>query len=270
MFKNIFFINRGHRMDGIFERIHEQISIIEIHYLSEELKKKIKEELTIICHGEYALISESNYYSFNETLEELVKHRIPESQGNKIGIVGELLLNVIIRLFTNLRIVSPFFNIEGRNIKKGFDIIAVDSLDKIWIIESKAGEVKQEGNITKKVCERIREAKNDLNTRLNKKNSQLWLNAIKSVKSSLDENNEKNTIIKILEKTSNTARSNDKNVVLGGTVFCLFDSKIDDKKILELYRRIKEPNIFSDLIIIAIQKHTYQAVLDYLSELIQE
>lgn len=263
-------INRGIYMDGVIERKNGQNIIIEIHYLSDELKNCIRDELTVICHGEYALVSESNYYSFDETLEELVKHRIPESEIKKIGAVGELLLNVIIRLFTDLRIISPFFNVEERNVKKGFDIIAVDNSDNIWIIESKAGELGQEKNATKKVCERIKKAKNDLNKRLNEKNSQLWLNAIKSVRSSLDNSSEKNTVVKILEETSNTAKSNDKNVVLGGTVFCMFDSKIDSNEIFELYKSIKETNIFSNLKLIAIQKKTYQAILEYLNGLIQE
>lgn len=262
-------INRGVYMDGVVERKNEQNIIIEIHFLSNELKKCIRDELTVICHGEYALVSESDYYSFDETLEELVKHRIPESEKKKVGAVGELLLNVIIRLFTDLKIISPFFNVEERNVKKGFDIIAIDSLDNIWIIESKAGELGQEKDVTKKVCERIKTARSDLNKRLNEKNSQLWLNAIKSVRSSLD-NSEKNTVVKILEKTSNTARSNDKNVVLGGTVFCTFDSKIDNNKISELYKSIKGSDIFSNLKLIAIQKQTYQAIIEYLSGLIQE
>ena len=116
-------------MDGIFERKCGQCIIIEIHYLSDELKNKIKNELTTICHGEYALISESNYFSFEETLIELVKHRIPKSEIKKIGAIGELLLNVIIRSFTDLKIISPFFNVEERNVKKGFDIIAIDNSD---------------------------------------------------------------------------------------------------------------------------------------------
>lgn len=255
-------------MEGVIERNCGQNIIIEIHFLSDELKSKIKNELTTICHGEYALISESNYYSFEATLTELIKFRIPERKIKKVGAIGELLLNVIIRSFTDLKIISPFFNMEERNVKKGFDIIAIDNLDKIWIIESKAGELGQEKTVTSKVCERIRTAKNDLNTRLNEENSQLWLNAIKSVRSSLDNNSEKATIVNILEKTSNTAKSNDKNVVLGGTVFCTFDSTIDDEKITELYNSIKESNIFSNLKLIAIQKQTYQAIFDYLCGLI--
>ena len=148
--------------------------------------------------------------------------------------------------------------------------MSIRYLKKIWIIESKAGELGQERNVTDKVCERIRKAKNDLNKRLNEKNSQLWLNAIKSVRSSLDDRSEKATIVKILEKTSNSTISNDKNVILGGTVFCTFDSKIDSTKFSELYDSIMNTNIFLELKMIAIQKQTYQAIFEYLCELIQE
>ena len=62
---------------------------------------------------------------------------------------------------------------------------------ELWIIESKAGELGKYKNSTNKVCERINAAKNDLDTRLNEHNSQLWLNAINSVRSALDDTSEK-------------------------------------------------------------------------------
>lgn len=236
--------------------------------LSDELKDKIKEQLIEICHGEYALVSASKFLRFPETIKELVNYRLPKAKNKKIGAIGEILLNVMIREFTDMKIVSPFFNIEERNVKKGFDIIAVDSAGDLWIIESKAGEQGKLKSSTEKVYERINVAKKDLDTRLNKDNSQLWLNAIKSVKSSLDYNSEKKTIMNILEKNSNSCSSIDKNVVLGGTVFCLFDSVIDSSKLNELYISISKSNKFSKIRLIAIQKQTFQAVIDYLSTLV--
>ena len=194
-------------MNGVVERKNGESIILEIHNLSDELKDKIKEQLVEICHGEYALVSASKYFSFDETIKELVNHRLPKAKNKKIGAIGEILLNVMIREFTDMKIVSPFFNIEERNVKKGFDIIAVDSAGDLWFIESKAGEQGKLKSSTEKVCERINEAKKDLDIRLNKDNSQLWLNAIKSVKSSLDDNSEKKTIMNILEKNSNSCSS---------------------------------------------------------------
>ena len=255
-------------MNGVVERKNGESIILEIHNLSDELKDKIKEQLVEICHGEYALVSASKYFSFDETIKELVNHRLPKAKNKKIGAIGEILLNVMIREFTDMKIVSPFFNIEERNVKKGFDIIAVDSAGDLWFIESKAGEQGKLKSSTEKVCERINEAKKDLDIRLNKDNSQLWLNAIKSVKSSLDDNSEKKTIMNILEKNSNSCSSIDKDVVLGGTVFCLFDSVIDSFKLSNLYISILKSNKFSKIRLIAIQKQTFQAVIDYLSTLV--
>lgn len=255
-------------MYGVVERKIGKSIILEIHNLSDELKDKIKEQLVEICHGEYALVSASKYFSFDETIKELVNYRLPKVKNKKIGAIGEILLNVMIREFTDMKIVSPFFNMEERNVKKGFDIIAVDSAGDLWIIESKAGEQGKLKTSTEKVCERINVARKDLDTRLNKDNSQLLLNAIKSVKSSLDDNSEKKTIMNILEKNSNSCSSIDKNVVLGGTVFCLFDSVIEASKLNNLYISILKSNKFSKIRLIAIQKQTFQVVIDYLSTLV--
>ena len=255
-------------MEGIIERKNGETTILEVQYLSEDIKKKIQDELVEICHGEYALVSGFNYHSFDETVKELVNHRIPSNINRKVGVIGELLLNVLIREFTDIKIVSPFFNLEERHVKKGFDIIAVDSNKDLWIIESKAGELGKLKTSTEKVCERINAAKRDLDTRLNMHNSQLWLNAVNSVRGALDDTSEKNTIVNILNKNSSSCSSNDKNVILGGTVFCIFNSTIDSIELRKLHNSILSSNKFSKLKLIAIQKQTYQAIIDFLVTLV--
>lgn len=257
-------------MNGIVEMKKGEVTILEVRVFSDELKKKIRDELVNICHGEYALNSGFSYHSFDETVKELVNHRIPRDKNKKIGAVGELLLNTLIREFTDIRIISPFFNLEERNVKKGFDIIAIDSNKDLWIIESKAGEPGKLETATRKMHERISAANSDLFTRLNKNNSQLWLNAVNSVRCALDDTSEKNTIVNILNKNSNSYSSTDKNVILGGTVFCLFDSTIDLNKLSKLYNSILTSNNFSKLRLIAVQKKTYKEILDFLKILLQE
>ena len=89
-----------------------------------------------------------------------------------------------------------------------------------------------------------------------------------SVRSALDDTSEKNTIVNILNKNSNSCISKDKNVILGGTVFCIFDSTIDSKELRKLYNSILRSNKFSKLKLIAIQKQTYQAIIDFLVTLV--
>ena len=251
-------------LDGVTITDTIDYKIIEIRYLSDELKEKIKSELVEICHGECAFNSSSKYLNFEATIAELVNYRLPKEKDKRIGTIGELLLNVIIRSMGNLKIISPFFNMEERNVKKGFDIIAFDTNSDIWIIESKAGEAGDKFDASRKVSEKINAAKRDLNRRLNTENTQLWLNAIKSVRASVNITDEKNNVITLLEKLGNTNVSDDKNVILGGTVFCSFSTTINLKKIETLYKKIKKENNFSKLQIIAIQKETFQAIVDFL------
>jgi hypothetical protein len=254
-------------MDGINVRKIEEGIIIEVRFLSDQLKEKIKEELVSICHGEYALVSDNIHHSFELTVKELVNCRLFQNKTMQIGMVGELLLNVMIREFTDMKICSPFFNLEERNPKKGFDIIIVDTNNDLWFAESKAGELGKKETATDKMCEKINEAKRDLCKRLNSDNSQLWLNAISSVRSALKDGSEKDVIIKLLNNVSNTNISSDKNVLLGGTIFCLFDSVVDSLVIEKLYSSILNSESFKKLKIVAIQKQTYKGIISFLHTL---
>ena len=53
-------------------------------------------------------------------------------------------------------------------------------------------------------------------------------------------------------------------------MFCISDYKIDSEELIKLYNSILSSNKFSKLKLIAIQKQTYQAIIDFLVTLIQE
>jgi hypothetical protein len=91
---------------------------------------------------------------------------------------------------------------------------------------------------------------------------------VNSVRSALDDTSEKNTIVNILNKNSSSCLSNDKNVILGGIVFCIFNSTIDSIELRKLHDSILSSNKFSKLKLIAIQKQTYQAIIDFLVTLV--
>ena len=57
-------------LDGVSIYNFGDCKVIEIQYLSDEMKDKIKNEIQIICYGEYALSSCSKYYSLDETIKE--------------------------------------------------------------------------------------------------------------------------------------------------------------------------------------------------------
>ena len=253
-------------ISGINERfVNKNIHILEVTSFTKELKERIESEFRVICHGEYALISNSVHFSIEESLEEFLNYRLPNGQNQKIGAIGEFLLNLLIREYTDLEIISPFFNMEERNVKKGFDIIAHDTNEDVWVIESKAGVPNAQQNASNKIRERLNTAQRDLNSRLNMKNSQLWLNAIKSVRSSVKSSDEKQNVINLLEKASNTHASNDKNVVFAGIVFSsLKISQISSNDVEDIYNNFLGKNIYNQIKIIAIQKETYKKIIIFL------
>ena len=256
-------------MEGITIHSDEKFTVFEIECFSNELKEKIKTEIVEICHGEAALTSDLEWYSYKETLAELINHRLPRNHSQKVGFIGELLLNVILRAFTDLKIISPFFNMEERNVKKGFDLISVDKENNLWLIESKAGELDQTNlNPTLKVKERIRVARQDLVTRLNRKNTQLWLNATNSVKVSCKSDDEKDNVLQIIANIGKTNKSNDKSVVLGGIVFCKISTRIDLDSIGELSKEIEKKGDFDRVRVVAIHKETFERIEEFLKQLL--
>ena len=57
--------------------------------------------------------------------------------------VGELLVHTIFsNYFQDYQSLSPFFNLEENNIKKGFDLVLLKN-NEIWINEVKAGNIHQ-------------------------------------------------------------------------------------------------------------------------------
>lgn len=255
-------------MDGIsIIEISNDVTLFEIKYLSDEIKNTIKDKLVEICQGQCAFNSKSIHYSFDKIIKELVQYRIKKRKSHIIGLVGELLLNVVIREFIDLKIISPFFNMEERSVKKGFDIIAIDSFKNIWIVESKAGEESNSKKISKTIVNKIKEAQNDLYNRLNQLNSSIWFNAINGAKVAMFGNNESIAIVNILEDYSNTCTSSDKNVVLGGTVFCLCDTNIDVSELHKLKSDVLKANQFCRFKLVAIHKKTFEAVIEYLYDL---
>ena len=97
-------------ISGINERfVNKNIQILEVLSFTKELKERIESEFRVICHGEYALESKSVHFSTEESLEEFLNYRLPNGQNQKIGAIGEFLLNLLIREYTDLEIISPFF-----------------------------------------------------------------------------------------------------------------------------------------------------------------
>lgn len=258
-------------MDGVTIHKNNEYCVFYVEDFSDEMKNAIRGNLSAICHGEADSLSRVSLYNYKNTLSELIKRYENKNKEKQIGLIGELIVHVLIRTeLLDFSIDSPYFNLEERSVKKGFDIV----LDKpangtLWIAEVKSGEIHQNKTSTQTIVELINTAKNDLRTRLSdnsdNKKTQLWLNAIHGAKLALEHiPDKKQAIVSILEENSEGSNSSNINVILVGSLFHDIIDKFDSNKALEKKKKIDKESIFNDVFVIAIQKHTYEAIYDFL------
>lgn len=248
--------------------------VFYIDTLSEELKEVIRKNLSAICNGIADAASGRKMFSYNATLKEFVKRYAEKSEDQKKGLIGELILHILLLEFMlDFNVCSPFFNMEERSVKKGFDVVLIHSKDQdMWIAESKSGNIHRGKTSNQTIAELINTAKNDLKTRLNGESNSLWTNAITGAKKVFEENNDKKkAIIDILQECGDAAynsklKSSDINVMLVGTLFHDINEKFTQEHIKDKKERIDKENLFKKVYVVGIQKETYQNVYNFLNE----
>lgn len=262
-------------ISGVLKEDYTDYVLYFIENLSSELKQEIRNRLVAVCHGADQAKSSSKIYSYKETVKEFTrryKSKKNISKNRKKGMIGELLVHVILEIEGRFTIASPFFNMEERSFKKGYDIALFESTtDKLWIAEVKSGELQNsQKNASSAIESLINTAKNDLKKRLNNPQTSLWLNALNAAKVSMDSsNNQKSAIISLLEKCANhavdgTSSSDKYNVVLAGALFHTISERMEANKVGKKHTNIIKENLFNKVYIVAIQKETFDAVYDFL------
>lgn len=252
---------------------NETHCVIHINDLCDDLKSRIKDNLSKICHGSSKSETTRATYSYKETIKEFLKRYNEKPINTKKGMIGELLTHLFIsEVNPDFNTVSPYFNLEERSIKKGFDLILYSQENNdLWITEVKSGELhkNKNSNQTNKVL--LDKAKEDLKERLNESNSTLWANAINGAMVALDNNRDmKKAVEEILGDISdttvyNTQTSKDKNVVLVSSLFSPLTDKILGDSVAQCHENYCKEDIFNNILIISIQKETYIKIIDFLN-----
>lgn len=255
------------KIDGVDILLTDDFCLFHINYLSEELKNIIRKELSAICVGLGNSSLKTNSYS--NILKEFIKRYESKNNKQQKGMIGELLLHILLcSCVKRFKSCSPFFNMEERSVKKGFDIILRDPKTmKMWFAESKAGEGNKSSNSLMKSLITI--AKNDLLQRVAEDSSILWRNAINSATNAMKDRKAKTAIRKILDDLSDDFSSGSKtlkdlNVILSGCLFKDLNDKVEKKVPEEKISELKAEGCFAEQFIIAIQKNTYKAVYEFL------
>ncbi len=248
----------------------QKVMVISIHSFSEELQDLIRQNLSRICFGPYKSERNTELYSYKRTLREFLNRFERQTEKTKKGMIGELLTHIFLfQKLDSLVQASPFFNSEERSIKKGFDIVYYGSNEKkIWLTEVKSGASQKETLVGKNRT-LLLSAKKDIQEKFLKTTSTIWHNAISGVENSVRKGKLKEEVLKILEQTTINSETNSSvreknNAILSSVLYCETSSTIDISTINTILEEFKSENTFSDLIIITIQKTTFQKVYDFL------
>ena len=260
---------------GVTKEDYSDYVLYFIESLSDELKLEIRNKLVTVCYGADQAQLPSKIYSYRATVKEFIKRyktNNDASEDRKKGMIGELLVHVILEIEGRFTTASPFFNMEERSFKKGFDVALFESrTNELWIAEVKSGKKqKQQANVSSAIVGLINTAKNDLKGRLSEQNTSLWLNAINAAKISMSSgSHQKEAVIKLLEQCADDAvdensSSNTFNVVLSSTLFHPMSERMKASKVGQKHSKVVKENLFKKVCVMAVQKETFEAVYDFL------
>lgn len=264
-------------IDGVKYIKKSQYALFHIYDLTNDLKDILKKRLSFICYGRSASESDLTIYNYRYTLKEFISRYENKSCEKQKGMIGELLSHVIINeYFDEYYIVSPFFNKEERNVKKGFDVVLSEKSGdhSVWITEVKSGELHKGKDANKTTCDLIETAKRDLLERLNEKdNYVLWHNAINDAIITFQNNKSiKDAVIHFLDnygtKGDNiqSKKSSDINVFLVSALFAPLTDAITEATVKSKSDNLQTKKFFKKTFILSLQKETYQKVYHFLKE----
>ena len=250
----------------------DNITICYIKDFSDNFKKHIKDVLTIVCYGPTIKNSEDiKYYPFKDTIKSFKERYDCKTAKTKTGMLGELLAHVLINLYSdNLKVFSQYFNKEESSIRKGFDILYIDTLHNcIRYGEVKSGEKLPNETVSQYNNGLLYDAESDLKEKLtDSTRTVIWdcakCDANAYMKSAVTQNYI--NLHSLLQNDRNSHRSNDKKVILISVCFSDINDRINLQETKNYYARHCQRNNFSDTIIFSIQKSTFQKIEQFFNE----
>lgn len=245
-------------------------SIFYIDNFSDEFKQIIREQLQGIWSGFAEADSLPEFYSYAQTLTSFLDRYNPKSDETKKGMIGELLSHIIVsNQENNLTSLSILKNKEEKSIKKGFDIIYCNiDENKLWYSEVKSGK-SESGTDNSTVYNKIllNRAKNGIASMITERRNSLWESALIDVSLVIKENNGRLNLKQLLSNDAPNINPNQKkNVILISALYHDLKDEIDENSVLEFLDNIIDENIFEDIIVISIQKNTFETVANFLSD----
>lgn len=245
-----------------------------VNDFTEEIKNELRAQFAAICHGEDYAGSGRAMYNYRNTVKEFLKRYEGKTSEIKVGMIGELLIHLLMGIyFDEYKVVTPFFNMEERSIKKGYDVVLTEvDNPSIWLTEVKSGQLHRNKNANQTMSDLLNTAKADLQTRLNEENETLWHEAINGAKIAFDtQNTMKDAVMDVLmswgdEAYNGNNTSKDKNVILSGVVFSDIADAVTQDVPQNKQANVEQEALFNKVYVIALQKGTYDKVYQFIRE----
>ena len=259
---------------GVLTTENDHSFCFHIDTFTDELKGLIREHLSTICYGKNLVSRGLEAHSYQNTLASLKGRYEDKTPDIRKGMIGELLTHVVI--CSNLEqyeIASPYFNMEEKSARKGFDLLLVaDQGQTLWVTEVKSGELGATPGPDQKTRNLLQQAKRDLNERLNQAEQSFWQNAINTVLVAISDCTDyKDAVIEILGDeqelaATGEANSQDNSVILVSVLYHDPNNKFDPRTTEAAATSIADEDIFGEILTISIQKEAYQQIADFLFE----
>lgn len=259
-------------MDGISFKQVGQYALCCVDNLSAELQQVLRDNLTRICHGVDQASRDRAIFKYSATLKEFWDRYSSKPKSTKIGMLGELLAHVVVlKFFPNFDVVSPFFNMEEKSIRKGFDLLLYElENNDVWITEVKAGEAANGQTPCVATRTLLARARDDLKGRLAEQEFNHWLNAINAAQKSIRNNaSYKESVLDILEMegdmaVNNSATAADNNVFLISALFSDVSQKVAESTVSKFTENLIKESRFKAIWVLSLHKGTLQKLEDFL------
>lgn len=257
-------------IDGVRTIETTNYSIFYIDTFSDEFKQIIRGQLQGVWSGFAEADSLPEFYSYKKTLTSFLERYNPKSEDTRKGMIGELLSHILLNYQENkLTSLSILKNKEEKSIKKGFDIIYYHLEDcKLWYSEVKSGRsetgTETSTNYNKVLLTR---AKSGIEAMISERRNSLWESALYDVTAMIKENEGRLNLRQLLSNDSPSINPNQKkNVILISALYHNLTDTIDEPSVSEFLNNTIAENIFESVIIVSIQKNTFETVANFLSD----
>ena len=259
-------------MDGVVFKQVGQYALCCIEHLSQELQDALRRNLARICHGVDLASRDRAVFKYPATLQAFWDRYSAKTYKTQMGMVGELLSHVVIlELFPDFDVVSPFFNMEEKSIRKGFDLLLYESsTNEVWITEVKSGGLAQGKTPCSATRALLSKARDDLKNRLAEQQPNHWQNAINAARNSIHAKADfRESVLEILELEADmtvgkSATAADNNVFLISALFTDVDQRVAEETLAKFAANLAGEAVFKTVLVLSVHKGTLKRLEDFL------